>query len=105
MPLERGCLLVVKSLEVPVSGVLFKPAQRLRGGIHRLLAVPLGFFQISEVFALDPLIFRVVFRHGFSPLAEVTVYDGWISLTYSSLRLRKTDVQIPLNPSQLSPAG
>ena len=65
MPLERNRLLIVKCLEIPISGVLFKPAQRLRSGIHRRLAVALGFLQISEIFALDSLIFRVVFSSWF----------------------------------------
>ena len=81
MPLERNCLLKVECLKAPMPSVIFKPAQRLCGGVHRGLAVALGFFQVGEVFALYPLVFRVVFRHGFSPLLEVTVYDGKITLT------------------------
>jgi hypothetical protein len=62
--------------------------------------VLLGILEISEVFALDPFVFRVVFRHGFSPLLDVTVYGGRIALVYLSLCLRKRDVQIPLIASQ-----
>jgi hypothetical protein len=56
MPLERYRLLGVECLKVPISVVLFKPAQGFCGCIHSRLAVPLGFLQIGEVFALDPLI-------------------------------------------------
>jgi hypothetical protein len=83
MPLERYRLLKVERLEIPMPGVLFKSTQGLCGGIHCLLAAELGFFQIAEVFALDPFIFWVVFRHGFSPLAEVTVYVEKFNTTYS----------------------
>ncbi len=79
--LERYRLLKVERLKAPIPDVLFKPAQRLRGSVHRLLGMPLGFFQIGEVSVLDPFIFRVVFRHGFPPLAEVSAYDGKFNIT------------------------
>src|SRR5665213_1639085 len=85
MPLERDCLLKVKCLEALMPVVLFKPAQRLRGYIYRWLAVALGFFQVGEVLALDPLIFRVVFRHSFSPMLKSLFTVGLI-LSFSRLR-------------------
>src|SRR5579875_2515043 len=44
---------------------------------------PPGLFEIGEVPALDALVFRVVFRHGCSSQAEVTVFDGLIPLIES----------------------
>src|ERR1035437_1069415 len=95
MPLERNRLLEVECLEVPASVVLFKPAQRLRGGVNGRLAVALGLLQVGEVFALDSFVFRVVFAHGSSSLFQVTVYGGVMALAYLSLCLRKRDVQFP----------
>ena len=81
VPRERHRLLKMKYLEVLMARVLFKPAQGFGGGVHCLLAMPLGFFQIGEVFAIDLLIFWVVFRRGFSLLDEATIYGGEIYLT------------------------
>src|SRR5450755_2851409 len=101
MPLERNRLLKVKRLEVPVPVALFKATQRLRSGIHRWLTVPFGFLEIGEVFALDSLVFRAVFPHGCSPLPEVTVYGGRITLVYLSPCLHNRDVQFRPNQGQL----
>jgi hypothetical protein len=51
----------MKRLEVPITGVLLKPMQRLRRSIHSRLTMALGFLQIGEILPLDSFIFGAVF--------------------------------------------
>jgi hypothetical protein len=69
VPLEGNGLLDVKCPEIPTPGVGLEATQSFGGRIDRRFAVSFGFLQKTEVFALDPLIGRIVLFHGpMSPL-------------------------------------
>ena len=75
MRLETHGLLEMKSLEVTPLGVALEPTDSFCNGIHRSLILALGLFQEDEIFAFHTLIIGMVFLHGLTPLAEVTVYE------------------------------
>ena len=63
MLLEGNGLLKVKRFEIFVLGICLKAAQCLCRRIDRWLTMTFGFFQISEIFALDSFIFCTVLFH------------------------------------------
>ena len=86
---EADGLLRMKSFEVAVLGVFFKPANSSRSCIDRVFAQAARLFQINEISTLDPLVFRTVFSHGLGHLIEVTVRAGDRTICYAWLCLLK----------------
>ena len=63
-PLERHRLFMVKALEVSPSGRILEPRKRSCDPVNRRFVAPLGFLEVGQIFALDPLVHGVVFGHG-----------------------------------------
>src|ERR1035437_1591722 len=91
----------MKRLEIPMLVVNLETVQGLRSRIHGLLTMALCILQKGKVFALDSFVFCVVFSHVRCLLSQVTVYGGFITLTYTLQCLRKPDVQFPTNLLQI----